>query len=348
MSGYERTLRPLLFRLNPEKAQALAEWGLGRRWLWRAAARHFDYQDPRLNVTVAGIKFPSPVGLAAGYDKDCEVLDSLLALGFGYVVGGTVLPEPRAGNPKPRVVRLAREQSLINALGFPSKGSAVVARNLELLRGRPNAAPKPVVVSLAGLTLEEFQACHAVLEPLADATELNISSPNTQGIRVFQEPDTFRTLLERINTKRIKPLFVKIPPYYDDPGRERVLSLVRIAREAGADGITAANTKPVDAPRLAMGQGGLSGRPLLEDMLRIVAEVRAEVGGGIVVNACGGIATAQDAFQALQAGADTVQLLTGLIYRGPGVSRAINRGLVQMIEAHGCGSLTELVASAAT
>ncbi|MBI4338829.1 MAG: hypothetical protein HY680_02610, partial [Chloroflexi bacterium] len=148
MGAYELLLRPLVFRLEPECAQTLAEWSLRRRWLWRLAAWHYDCHDPRLRVQAGGLEFPSPVGLAAGYDKGCHVLDSLLALGFGYVVGGTVLPEPRPGNPQPRVVRLKRQQALINALGFPTQGMANAAQNLERLRARDGARGKPLLVSV--------------------------------------------------------------------------------------------------------------------------------------------------------------------------------------------------------
>ena len=298
MSAYEILLRPLLFLLSPERAQAAAEWLLKRRWLWRAASPLLDYYDPRLQIRVAGLEFPSPVGLAAGYDKSCEFLEALLSLGFGYVVEGTVVPQPRSGNPRPRLMRLPGQGSLINALGFPSKGMEAAQRNLERLRRKARLRSKPVLVSVAGLSLEEFQACHAALEPLADATELNVSSPNTQGLRVFQEPDAFKRLLEHINAQRDKPLFVKIPPFGDDASRQNVLGLVRIAREMDVDGITAANTRPVAAPQLAMGQGGLSGRMLLEDTVRIVSEVRAEVGSAMSINACGGIFTSEDALRA--------------------------------------------------
>ena len=342
MAIYTALFRPFLFRLSPERAQALADWFLDRRLLMQALSPYFKYQDPRLRVSAGGLTFPSPVGMAAGYDKDCRFLDGLLSLGFGYVVGGTVTREARAGNPSPRLMRLPDGQSLINALGFPGKGLNAAKTRLESLQDRRGSRLEPVVVSVAGLTIGEFLDCRAALQPLCDAIELNISSPNTQGIRVFQEPQHFRDLLSALNGQHSKPLLVKIPPYTDDEGRERVLALVRIAVEQGVSGITAANTRPVEAPRLAMGQGGLSGRALLEDTLRIVADVRSEVGSDVAVHACGGISTADDALRALKAGADTVQLLTGLIYRGPGVARAVNRGLVKRMEQHAVASLGDL------
>ncbi len=348
MSAYERLARPLLFLLPPERAQSLSEWALRRRWLWRLLAPIFDFQDTRLQVSAGGLHFPSPVGLAAGYDKNCEVLDSLLRLGFGYAVGGTVLPEPRQGNPRPRLMRLPKQRSLINALGFPSKGMAAAKEGLERLGRAESGTSKPVVVSLAALDMDAFLGCHAALEPHADATELNISSPNTQGIRLFQEPDTFAELIDRINVARAKPLFIKLPPYADAEVQEQVFSLVRIAREKGVDGITVSNTRPVEAPQLAMGRGGLSGQSLLEDTLRMVKEVRAEVGRAISINACGGISTAEDTLRTLRTGADTVQLLTGLVYRGPNVARTINKGLVRQMEQQGYASLQEMVAAGAS
>ncbi|MBI4339059.1 MAG: hypothetical protein HY680_03805, partial [Chloroflexi bacterium] len=233
---------------------------------------------------------------------------------------------------------------LINALGFPTQGMANAAQNLERLRARDGARGKPLLVSVAGLSIPDFLRCHAALEPLADAVELNISSPNTQGLQAFQQPDTLRRLLETINSQRRKPLFVKLPPYTDGPGHQLFLQLARSAREHGLSGLTVANTRPVEAPQLAPGRGGLSGRPLLESTLQMVAEARGEVGRGVAINACGGIGTAQDALRALRAGADTVQLLTALVYRGPSVARRINRGLVRLMERHGCASLGELAA----
>ncbi len=342
MGIYAALLRPLLFLLPPEKAQASAEWLLKRHGLWHALSPLLDYHDPRLRVEAGGLVFPSPVGLAAGLDKDCEFLAALQDIGFGYAVGGTVVPRPRDGNPKPRLMRLPTQASLINALGFPSLGMTAVQRNLERLRHLKRHAAKPVIASVAGLSLEEFLECHATLEPLADATELNISSPNTQGIRIFQEAQNFKTLLEHINAQRKKPLWVKIPPYADNQGRDHVLTLVRLAKEHGVNAVTASNTKPVEALQLAPGRGGLSGRSVFDDTLRIVPEVRAEAGHSMSVNACGGIATAEDALRALKAGANTVQLLTAMVYQGPSVVGRINRGLVRLMEKQGAGSIQEL------
>ncbi len=220
-------------------------------------------------------------------------------------------------------MRLPERESLINALGFPSEGLDAVARNLRLLRRRP----VPVLVSVAALDETETERCWEVLEPLVDGVELNISSPNTAGLRRFQEPEPLRALLGRLNARRTKPLFVKLPPYMDELQRENVLSLLRVCAEAGVSGVTAINTVPTDEPRMATGRGGISGKAILQDMLRIIPELRREAGGGMTINACGGIASAADAAAALDAGADTVQLYTALVYRGPGVVREITAGL---------------------
>ena len=276
-----------------------------------------------LPASVGGITLRNPVGLAAGLDKHCASLDSLAALGFGYVVGGTVTALPRPGNPKPRVLRLAKEESAINALGFPGDGMDAALARLERLR----RMPARVLVSIAALDEQETAECAERLQPLVDGVEVNISSPNTAGLRRFHEPEALRGLLSVLNAVRLKRLFVKIPPWTNDEEREQILALVRVCREAGVDAVTAANTIPVEDERLATGRGGLSGRAILENMLAMLPDIRAELGSGVGLNACGGIASADDARAALEAGADTVQLYTALVFRGPGLVEEICSGL---------------------
>ena len=323
-------IRPLLFALTPEVAQRVAELALSRTGIWRALAPVFRVDSPRLATDLCGLKLRNPVGLAAGYDKDCEFLPSMAALGFGYVTGGTVMARPQPGNPKPRVFRYARDQSLINALGFPSLGLERAASTLQRARGDIGRAP--MIVSVSGVTVEDIVLCHRRLEPLVDAVEVNISSPNTSGLRVFQERDALADLLGRLNEGRKRPLFVKLPPYSDSEARDAALSLVRVCVERGVDAVTAANSKPAKDGRLAVGAGGLSGRLIFHDLLTMVTDVKAEAGDRLAINACGGVFTGEDARKALQAGATTVQVLTGLIYRGPGVARFINRELLRAVD----------------
>ena len=292
--------------------------------------------DPTLNTTLAGIPIANPLGVAAGCDKDCTYLDSLKNLGFGYVVGGTVTLNPRPGNPRPRLLRRPRQQALVNALGFPSRGIDAVEANL-----RKHSA-NPLILSVSGLTVDEFAQCYRRAAPLAQGIELNVSSPNTADLRVFHDPQEFRELLESINHHRTTPLFVKIPPYHDAREQENVLTLVRISRELGVDGITAANTRPVEEPAVMMGRGGLSGKPLLPDTLRIVSDVRKEVGEAMTVNACGGISNAEAVAQALTRGADTVQIYTALVYEGPGLAKKINRDLSRILRFRSLDSIRAL------
>ena len=187
--------------------------------------------------------------------------------------------------------------------------------------------PARVLVSIAALDEQETAECAERLQPFVDGVEVNISSPNTAGLRRFHEPEALRGLLGVLDTVRLKPLFVKVPPWTNDEEREQILALVRVCRESGVDTVTAANTIPVEDERLATGRGGLSGRAILENMLAMLPDIRAELGSGVGLNACGGIASADDARAALEAGADTVQLYTALVFRGPGLVEEICRGL---------------------
>ena len=320
---YRLLVRPVLFRFPPEPAQRVADKALTAKPLWRAYAAFKNLPD--VPTTVAGMELRNPVGLAAGLDKQCAYLDSLGHLGFGYVIGGTVTHNARPGNPKPRVRRIPQQSSLINALGFPSEGLHAAESRLRKLTDRP----AKVMVSIAALDEQETRECLTTLEPLVDAIEVNISSPNTAGLRKFQEPVALRGLLDILNEARKKPLFIKIPPYMTEAEHESVMSLVRACRDAGVTGITVMNTIPIEDTSLAMGRGGLSGLVVREDMLRIVPQVRAEIGEDMVIHAVGGIATAQDAQRALDAGANTVQIYTSMVYRGPGVVGDIVKGLAK-------------------
>lgn len=335
MGFYTNIAKPLLFTLPPESATRLAHAALAPELLWRALGPLFQTRDRRLETDVAGTALPNPVGLAAGYDKDCRVLGSLASLGFGYMVGGTVVAQPREGNPRPRVLRRPSDDALLNSLGFPSQGLDAVVRRL---KGR-RTTDAPLLVSISGLSVEDISRCYRELQPLASGVELNISSPNTEGIRVFQEPQRLRELLSELLPQKRTPLFVKLPPFVDEAQRSGVLALVDVCLQSGADGVTAMNTLPVEEPRLAMGRGGLSGKPLLPHMLHMVREIRQRVGPGPVINACGGIASGEDALSALTAGANTVQLFTGLVYQGPGLIRSINRYLLRHMEREGIPSV---------
>ena len=205
----------------------------------------------------------------------------------------------------------------------------VAARNLE--RGRERVNGVPIVASVSGTAIGDIVVCHRRLQPLSEAVEVNISSPNTAGLRMFHDARVLRELLDAINEDKTRPLFVKMPPFptreTDADARELILSLAETCVDAGVDALSVANTQPVSDDRLAVGAGGLSGKPILDDTVRMVSEVRARIGDAAAINACGGIFTAEDARRALDAGADTAQLLTGMVYRGPRVAVHMARGL---------------------
>ena len=334
-NGYRWVLRPLLFRLPPERAQAVADYFLARSALSRLLGSGMQVRNGRLFVELCGVTLENPVGLAAGYDKDCEMVSGLSRLGFGYLTVGTVTETPRPGNAAPRLLRLPKEQSLLNALGFPSAGLDAAAAALE--RSRDAVGGTLLIVSVAGTTMDEFVRCHRRLEPLADAIELNIGSPNTSGLKVFQEPETLARLLGEINDGRKKPLLVKLPwcGVSGEEERARLAALARVSVDGGVDGLTVANTRPTEDDRLSTGSGGLSGRSLFDDMLAMVADVRSEAGDGVAINACGGIFSGEDAWRALRAGATTVQLFTGMVYRGPGIVKLICQELLNAMDREG-------------
>ena len=340
---YRTFVRPLFFKMDPETAHSIVLCALRAHPVWRATTPVLRVANSRLEVELAGLRFPNPVGLAAGYDKDCESIPALSSFGFGYITCGTVTEMARPGNPRPRVRRLERDEALINSFGFPSKGVEHAARELE--QAQANLIGTPVVVSVSGVTADEILRCHLRLESLTSAIEINISSPNTIGLRLFQQPDTLRQLLARLNDQRRKPLFVKLPPYLETPTigseqKDRVLNLVDVCLEQGVEAVTVANTWPARDSRLAVGAGGLSGKPVFADMLQMVADIRAEAGTRIAINACGGIFSGEDALAAIQAGATTVQILTSLIYRGPGIVRRINEQMLSLMDREHMPALT--------
>ncbi len=339
--AYESIVRPLLFTLPPEKAQKLADRALKLWPLWKVATRVNGFVSPSIETDVAGIALDNPVGLAAGYDKNCEAIPALSSLGFGYVTCGTVTLEPRPGNQGTRLLRDTSRRALINSLGFPGLGLEAAVKNLR--KGKRQNESAPVVVSVSGTEIGDIVTCHRTMEPFADAIEINISSPNTANLRVFHDPSVLGKLLDALNESRARPLFVKMPPFpprENDPERhDLTLSLMDVCVSRRVDALTIANTQPVQDGRLGVGSGGLSGRPIFGHTLRMVKETRERVGDSTRVNACGGIFTAWDTWQALMAGADTVQLLTGMVYRGPGVARDISAGLAGMVESQGLSSI---------
>lgn len=333
-----RAIRPLLFALDPEAAQRLSLQSLDALNCLGAASLAAATL-PRLPVRVLGLDFPNPVGLAAGLDKDGEHVDSLAALGFGFLEIGAVTPRPQPGNPKPRVFRLPEAGALVNRLGFNSRGIETVVENLRRSRyrgilgvniGKNSDTPNERASA-------DYLECLRKVHPHASFVTVNVSSPNTQNLRGLQEPAELDHLLAALAAERDAlakrhgrrvPLAVKIAPDLEDAGVEAIAGCVA-AR--GIDAVIATNTtvsrEGVGHLRASREPGGLSGLPLKARATAVVARLRRVLPAGIAIIGVGGIASAADAREKLDAGANLVQLYTGLVYRGPGLVGEIVRGL---------------------
>jgi dihydroorotate dehydrogenase len=287
---------------------------------------------------MSGIELANPIGLAAGFDKTGRHVDALGRLGFGYVVAGTFTRRPRRGNPRPRIARSPGRFAIVNAMGLPNPGADAAAR---MLARRPR--PSPRIASIADEDVAAARETHKLLEPHVDAIELNVSCPNVSWGRDRDNEAHLAELLRALED-RVTPLFVKLPPFASEVERDVVLSLAAIARDGGVEGVTCSNTRPVREPRLASGSGGLSGLPLLETTIANVSEIRRAVGDDLPIAASGGILSSSDALACIQAGATTVQVYTGLIYRGPQLVGELTRGIASELRGRGT-SVPDLVGS---
>lgn len=338
-SIYSRAARPLIFKLPPEGAHRASEIALSVPGVWNVFRLFNGARDSKLTTTLAGISLPTPVGLAAGFDKDCKVLGPVLSLGFGFVTGGTITLASRPGNPKPRVARIPDQRAVINSLGFPGQGLEAAVKRLRRCQGQRDR----ILVSIAGIIEDEVVECLRRTQPLAAGIELNISSPNTAGLRIFHEPARLRGLIEGLVADKQVPLFVKLPPWSrDDDNRRDTLKLAETAVDAGVDGLIVANTHPIESSRLKVGRGGLSGAPLFEHTVLMIADVQALVQGQADIVACGGVTTAEHVWQLLASGASAVQLYTSFIYEGPGLPARINRRLVKLMDAAGINTVADI------
>lgn len=345
--GY-RLLRPLLFALDPEVAHGLALRALGALQgvppLERRVARRCSPASPRLAQELLGCRFPAPVGLAAGFDKDARVVRAMAALGAGSVEVGTVTPRPQAGNPRPRLFRHTGARSLQNALGFNSAGADVVEQNL--LKMRPLGIPvglnfgKNRSTSIEVAQQDYFQLIER-LAPLADYVVLNVSSPNTPGLRALQAAAELEPLVAGARQRTDRPVLVKIAP---DLEPAEAVELGLCAVEAGAAGLVATNTSADSAllPGARPG-GGLSGRVLAGPSFALLRALAGGLHGRCLLVSAGGVDSAEEAYRRLRAGASLVQLYTGLVFEGPGLFRRIHRGLLELLDRDGFGSIAEAI-----
>jgi dihydroorotate dehydrogenase len=354
-------LKPLLFRLDAERAHELVTGLLHVAHTIPPVARTiralYTYTDPILATTCAGLRFANPVGLAAGFDKRAALPGPMTLLGFGHIEVGTVTPRPQQGNQRPRLFRLPEDRALINRLGFNSPGASAVARRIRDDRTGTIYRARTVVVGVnigknrttpLERAAEDYLAAFVALAPFADYVAINISSPNTPGLRRLHERGALEALLGTLvamNRKldRPRPLFLKVSP---DETPAQLEEVVRAGCDTGIAGFIATNTtlsREGLRSSLACESGGLSGRPLAALAQDVTTQIYSLVGGRLPVIGVGGIASAEDAYARIRAGAVLVQLYTGLIYEGPGLVRAINRGLAKLLRRDGYMSVADAV-----
>lgn len=345
-------MRPAMFSLDAEKAHELGIAALKRGL---SAPFSSEFRDERLEIERFGLKFPNPVGVAAGFDKNGLVVNQLASLGFGFVEVGTVTHEPQPGNPKPRMFRLPDDQALINRLGFNNDGAAAVAERLRKLKrkcvvGVNIGKNKDVLNDDA---IENYIASLELVHDVADYIVVNVSSPNTANLRELQGGEQLESLVKTLQAANAqlgeKPLLVKIAPDLSKGDIERIVdTCVRL----GVSGIIATNTT-VRRDKLktrgvdAYGAGGLSGKPLAGRSTEVIRQIYRLSNGSLPIIGVGGIFTAEDAFEKIAAGASLIQAYTGFVYGGPTFAADVNRGLLQMMTERGFERLERLVGTSA-
>lgn len=336
---YKSLVRPLLFLFDPEKVHyftfSLIRTAFKFRFIKRLACRYYQVSDKRLEREVFGIKFPNPVGLAAGFDKDAKLFNELSAFGFGFIEIGTLTPKPQEGNPKKRLFRLREDSAIINRMGFNNSGVYTAVDRLKNNRtkvviggniGKNKVTPNENAVS-------DYLQCFEALFDHVDYFVVNVSSPNTPNLRELQEKEPLTRLLlslQEDNAKKDhpKPILLKIAP---DLSNDQLVDIIDIVKDTKISGVIATNTT-IQRDNLksdnASEAGGLSGKPLRERSTEVIRFLYENSGGAFPIIGVGGIHSADDAIEKLEAGASLVQLYTGFIYEGPALVRDINKRLL--------------------
>ena len=339
MDLYRNVIRPLLFRMDAEAAHNLGMAFLRTPLPSLFWGRRSLVQDERLSVSLGALEVPNPVGIAAGFDKDCEAFRSLSRMGFGYVVCGSVMLHRRPGNPRPRMVRDPDREALWSCMGLPSKGLEHAARSLR----RKGGLPVPLTVNINAESYDDYLKTFETLQPLADAMEVTLFCPNRPAdAGDFLQAEVAEPLLADLVRRKEKPLFIKIPGYVGENDRSRRLELVRAILKYPVDGVTITPESRMQEKRLSMGAGTLTGRPMLHQLLGVIRDVYSLTGDRFAIKGSGGISTSRDAFEAIGAGASSVEVLTGFVYQGWAMAREINLGLLRMMDDHGVRNVDEL------
>lgn len=343
-------LRPFAFALDAERAHRLTI-----RALKVLPAGRPPEAEPMLAVELAGLHFPNPVGLAAGFDKDAEVPDQMLGFGFGFVEVGTLTPRPQAGNPRPRLFRLTEDEAVINRMGFNNRGQAEAASRLEHRAGRRRAPGRGGPAGIVGVNIgankdspdriADYVRGVQAMAPVADYLTINISSPNTPGLRALQDKGALDELLAAVMEARDAgpPIFLKVAP---DLEPVDVDNIARAAIGHGLDALIVANTTVSRPPLISKHRdeaGGLSGAPLRALALERLRDFRRATGDRLPLIAAGGIGSGADAYERIRAGASLVQLYSALVYRGPGLAKAISAELKLLLARDGFATVSEAV-----
>ena len=346
MSVLYPLIRPALFRIDPERAH-----GLSLKALKLAKPSRTPKPLPGLAVRVAGIDFPNPVGMAAGYDKDAEAPDALLGLGFGFTEVGSITPLPQAGNPKPRLFRLVEDRAGINRMGFNNVGAEAALTRIKARAGRPGVLGINIGANKDSPDrIADYAKMAALMAPHASYLAVNISSPNTPGLRALQDESALTGLLDAVIEARdtvcgeaAPPVFLKVAP---DLEPADIDAIARIAIDKALGALIVSNTtisRPPLASPHAGETGGLSGAPLRDLAQQRLRDFRKATGGAVPLVGVGGIANADDAWARIRAGASLVQLYSAMVYEGPGIARAICNGLVDLMRRDGFTTLSEAV-----
>ena len=349
MAGLYACFRPLIFRIDPERMHRWTICALKNGRL--SSGKPSAY--PILHQELWGREFRNPIGLAAGFDKDAEVPAEMLALGFGFTEIGSVTPRPQAGNPKPRLFRLAADEAVINRMGFNNGGMSAAARRLASL---PSHRVGPVGVNVgmnqgSSDAAADYVACIAALGPFADYIVVNVSSPNTPGLRALQDKAPLQKLLRaakqavgELYHQVAPPLLLKVAP---DLTSEDIVDIAEVALDEGVDGLIATNTTIERPSNLtdphASEAGGLSGRPLKIQATKVLADFYKLTGGQLPLIGVGGIGSGDDAYARIRAGASLVQLYSAMVYQGPGIARQICQNLAELLKRDGFSSISEAI-----
>ena len=342
------TLKKILFRFEPETAHNIAEFGLTKlpycRTLNNYMVNKNFIMDQKLSQDILGINFKNPVGLAAGFDKNATMIESMMAMGFGFTEIGTMTPRAQDGNPKPRMFRYPEYKTVQNAMGFNNKGSYDVAKNLRKVF--PYAIPVGANVGKnkttpENLALSDYRVLINKFKDISDYLVINISSPNTPNLRDLQNEKFITELFTMAKELTNKPIFLKIAP---DMEAKVAIDLCNTAVNAGAAGIIATNTTiDYDLVPGCQDFGGLSGAILSEKSYSLFKEIANELFGKTILISVGGISEASDAYRRIKAGASLIQVYSGLIFEGPSMVRKINEGILELLEKDGFKSIEEAI-----